>query len=1312
MAISAASVARSLSRLEPHARDALALLALAPEQTAASWQELTRTAGVVDAAGRPLHGQPFRDAFDALAAERALLTGGPESTTASRGAQSATTRFVIQDAWLAAVLEDARVRGRIADLARAVPLDARARVRAALAHADRGALEEAVRRYEEAQARSGDHASLVGAVGLCPPAAWLELIHEDVRGRYVGQALAWAFEHASHVSEALLAAARGSRSAELRARAALVLALRDEGHAADEVLAEPGTPWELAAKGFIELTRARLDSARGYFARATAGPRGPVPLDSALPLFDWLSRLTADTYERSTLDDLEAKRERSQWPVAARALERLTELRTKGGGEPFTHAFAPGAGWVDVLVAGLAARWTDGSAPPPPGLSERLREQGYDFVTRELESLASERPLPPALVLAWTRRAPWERALRALEEAATTEHGDVGAVPVGELIWEVESGEGPGITLTARLIEGKARKGKAISVERLETDATLPLDTRDRLIVLAMAAAKARRIPLPASTLVHLVGDQRVRDPQGATLHVTERSARVRVQHGPEGFRVTLTPTAFDSSGIAVLREGDTLVLVRRTELATRIANVLGSDLEIPIDGMDRLGRVLASLAGSIEIEAPEMMTAGRDEEPDARIRVQLARFGEGLRVDLRIAPAGPKGPRVRPGEPPEVVVYAGPSGLARVRRDLPAERTAQTALLGHCPILASLPRDGEGRLARDLATALEVLLELDAARATTGSDLLVEWREGSPVLRSPRLAGANDLRLRVRGDTKWLEVDGEIRVDEDRVVSLRALLDAVATSEGRFVALGDAGFVALTDEVRAKLDALSRAQSVASKGKLGAALLPAVESWTSGLEVEWSGKLAKHRQDVEVDVDLPDTLRADLRDYQREGFQFLVRRTQGGSGAILADDMGLGKTVQAIALLLQRASQGPALVIMPTSVQSNWQDELRKFAPSLTLKAPDAELGPGDVVLVSYGMLVADETALAARTWTTLIFDEAHALKNPTTRRWAAARALNAEATILLTGTPVENHVGELHALFDVIAPGLLGSRAAFQRAFGIPIARGQREAAATLRQMVRPLLLRRTKSEVLGELPPKTEMLRTIVPSPEERAFYEAVRRRAQERLAALRSRGQGKGQAHIEILSEIMRLRRAAIDPRLVGGPEAPPGGKLAMLVRLVLDLRDEGHRALVFSQFLEVLDLAKEALSREGVVCRRLDGSLNAAERAAEVQAFQSGSGDVFLLSLRAGGVGMNLTGADYVVHLDPWWNPAVEDQATDRAHRIGQERPVTVVRMVTEGTIEEKVLALHGEKRRLYADLVGEADGKGSLDFEQLASLLS
>ena len=283
-----------------------------------------------------------------------------------------------------------------------------------------------------------------------------------------------------------------------------------------------------------------------------------------------------------------------------------------------------------------------------------------------------------------------------------------------------------------------------------------------------------------------------------------------------------------------------------------------------------------------------------------------------------------------------------------------------------------------------------------------------------------------------------------------------------------------------------------------------------------------------------------------------------------------------------------------------------------------------------------------------------------------------------------------------------------MLGPRAAFERGFGAAMGSGSRSAVAALRQIVRPLVLRRTKSQVLTELPPKTEMTRIIDPTPEHLAFYEAARRRAVERVEAAATSG---GHARIEILAEITRLRRAAIDPRLVGGVDAPMGAKLDALVDLLRELKEEGHRALVFSQFLEVLDFAKERLEAAKIECRRLDGSMSAAARAAEVKAFQSGQGDAFLLSLKAGGVGMNLTGADFDVHLDPWWNPAVEDQATDRAHRIGQTRPVTIVRLVTGGTIEEKVLALHGAKRKLYEDVVGAADGAGALDVTMLAELL-
>jgi SNF2 family DNA or RNA helicase len=427
---------------------------------------------------------------------------------------------------------------------------------------------------------------------------------------------------------------------------------------------------------------------------------------------------------------------------------------------------------------------------------------------------------------------------------------------------------------------------------------------------------------------------------------------------------------------------------------------------------------------------------------------------------------------------------------------------------------------------------------------------------------------------------------------------------------------------------------------------------------------------------------------------------------------------MGLGKTVQALALLLARAKDGPALVVAPTSVCRTWQDEARRFAPTLTLhvlaNAPDraaciAGLGKGDVLLASYGLLGTCAEALGGRRFATAVFDEAHALKNAETRRAAGARSVVADAIVGLTGTPLENHLGELHSLFDVLTPGLLGTRERFERAFAAPIGRGDKRASAQLRALVRPFLLRRTKAQVLDELPEKTEVTRLIAPSDEERAFYEALRRRAVARVKdAATTKG---GQARILVLAEITKLRRAAVDPRLVGGEEAPSGSKLEALGELVRELREEGHRALVFSQFLEVLDRARAKLEAEGARCVRLDGTMSADARAAAVDVFQSGQADVFLLSLRAGGVGMNLTAADYVVHLDPWWNPAVEDQATDRAHRIGQTRAVTVVRLVTEGTIEEKVLRLHAEKRALYADAIGGLEGASKVDLSEMVGLL-
>jgi SNF2 family DNA or RNA helicase len=595
---------------------------------------------------------------------------------------------------------------------------------------------------------------------------------------------------------------------------------------------------------------------------------------------------------------------------------------------------------------------------------------------------------------------------------------------------------------------------------------------------------------------------------------------------------------------------------------------------------------------------------------------------------------------------------------------------------------------------------------------------------------------GTVDLRVRVGGDATWLELEGELRVDDGAVLDMHALLDAMARAEGRFVPIGEDAFLALTDDLRTKLEALARVAALGENGRVAAALLPAIEVLCEGANVSFAEPLAGVRErlarahDLSVRVRSPRGLRAELRDYQRAGFSFLARRTDAGIGACLADDMGLGKTVQAIAVLLRRRKLGPALVVAPTSVCRNWEDELRRFAPSLVVRrVAEGEresvvvaAGRGEVVLASYALLAAEEELFARRPWGTVVLDEAHALKNAGTRRWAAAKRLTGGVKIALTGTPVENHAGELHALFDLIAPGMLGSRRAFERVLAGPIAAGDVAASQVLRDLVRPVVLRRTKGEVLRELPPKTEVVQVLSPSREHQAFYEAARQRAVETVERTERRGavaRAPRSPRIALLAEITRLRRAAIDPRLVAGDEAPRGVKIDALTELCAELRSEGRRTLIFSQFLEVLDLARASLEERGVVCLRLDGSMPAPSRAEAVRAFQGGAADALLVSLKAGGVGLNLTAADVVVLLDPWWNPAVEDQAAARAHRLGQSRPVTVVRLVTEGTIEEKVLALHAKKRALYDAVVagadGRADGRGdpqrTLDVDALYALL-
>ncbi len=450
----------------------------------------------------------------------------------------------------------------------------------------------------------------------------------------------------------------------------------------------------------------------------------------------------------------------------------------------------------------------------------------------------------------------------------------------------------------------------------------------------------------------------------------------------------------------------------------------------------------------------------------------------------------------------------------------------------------------------------------------------------------------------------------------------------------------------------------------------------------------------------------LPKDLTASLRHYQEHGVRWLRFLAQAGMGALLADDMGLGKTLQALC-----AVEGPALVVAPTSVIFNWAAEAAKFRPSLKVSlyhGPDRKLDPdADLTLTSYALLRLDAEALTARRWATVVLDEAQAIKNPDSQVARAAYRLQATTRVAMTGTPVENRLEELWSQLHFLNPGLLGGREDFDARYARPIAEGQAGAAARLRERVKPFLLRRLKREVAPELPPRTEVVERIELSAEERALYDAIHAATRDEVV----QSLEAGGSVLAALEALLRLRQACCHPALVPGQTAQTSAKVDQLVEALEEAAADGHKALVFSQWTSLLDLIEPRLAQSNLRFARLDGSTR--DRAGVVAEFQSESGPpVMLLSLKAGGAGLNLTAADHVFLVDPWWNPAVEDQAADRAHRIGQERPVMVHRLVALGTVEERILALQAEKRALAEAALSGGDRAGGLTRDDLLALLA
>jgi superfamily II DNA or RNA helicase len=1019
----------------------------------------------------------------------------------------------------------------------------------------------------------------------------------------------------------------------------------------------------------------------------------------------------------------------------------------------------PGHHSLETLLRSLCLYWMDRDLAKTrlPQVLEPFCQQaqaaGYDWLALEAAELlvrfkprsrynqlaTAQRQTIGSRVLAnmFQPQETWELCLTALENLRQPQEPLPAAKPAGNLrlAWFVTFYPSRCVlqpreqSLNAK---GEWSKGRPIALKRLKNDANefAYLTAQDRQVCSHIKTASygwGNKVEYVFSdkAIAALVDHPLVfwDDAPTTRIDVVKGEPELRVQRGKNQVILQFSPELNDSSILTVKETPTRLKVIDITPEHRRIAEILGAQnrLAVPASATDRVLAAIASVSRIVTVHSDiGGGVAAQDVDCDSKPHIHLLPIGDGLKVSVLCRPFAQGGPYYRPGSGGATVIAEIEGKRLQTTRNLEEETQRANAAIAACPILLHQDeQDGEW-LIESLEDCLELLLQLQAL----GNEIVLEWPQGEK-LRVSHQAGLNNFQLTIKRQNDWFAAAGALKLDDRSVLDMQRLLELLEQTPSRFIRLSDGQFLALTQEFRKRLDDL---RSVAERSGKGLRLHPlaavALDDWLDEVgdlkaDKAWKTHMQRLKEIQNLEPELPSTLQAELRDYQLDGFRWLARLAHWGVGACLADDMGLGKTLQALAVILTRAPQGPTLIVAPTSVCMNWLSEAQKFAPTLNL----LQFGSGDrqklldglqafdMLVCSYGLLQQEDVAekLAQVQWQTIVLDEAQSIKNFATKRSQAAMNLQGAFKLLTTGTPIENHLGELWNLFRFINPGLLGSLESFNQRFAVPIERYQdKPARQRLKKLIQPFLLRRTKSQVLEELPSRTEIALQVDLSSEEMAFYEALRREA---IAKLSDSEATAGAKHLQVLAEIMRLRRACCHTQLVSPDLVLPSSKLQLFGEVLSELLENRHKALVFSQFVDHLRIIQSYLDQQQIRYQYLDGSTPANERRKRVNAFQSGEGDVFLISLKAGGTGLNLTAADYVIHMDPWWNPAVEDQASDRAHRIGQQRPVTIYRLIAKNTIEEKIVTLHQHKRDLADSLLEGSDLSGKISTDDLLRLI-